>query len=50
MRKDLRIALAEAERNGAELPVTQLVLRCYDELAEQGGGRRDTSSLIARLR
>jgi 3-hydroxyisobutyrate dehydrogenase len=50
MRKDLRIALAEAERNGAELPVTQLVLRFYDELHGNGGGRLDTSSLITRLR
>jgi 3-hydroxyisobutyrate dehydrogenase-like beta-hydroxyacid dehydrogenase len=50
MRKDLRIALAEAERNGSELPVAQLVLRFYDELAARGGGRLDTSSLITRLR
>jgi 3-hydroxyisobutyrate dehydrogenase-like beta-hydroxyacid dehydrogenase len=50
MRKDLRIALEEAERNGAELPVSELVLRFYDELAARGGGRLDTSSLITRLR
>ena len=50
MRKDLRIALAEAERNGSELPVSELVLRFYDELAARGGGRLDTSSLIKRLR
>jgi 3-hydroxyisobutyrate dehydrogenase len=50
MRKDLRIALAEAERNGSELPVAQLVLRFYDELSGRGGGRLDTSSLITRLR
>jgi 3-hydroxyisobutyrate dehydrogenase-like beta-hydroxyacid dehydrogenase len=50
MRKDLRIALAEAERSGAELPLTAQVLRFYDELAAGGGGRLDTSSLIARLR
>jgi 3-hydroxyisobutyrate dehydrogenase len=50
MRKDLRIALAEAERNGSELPVAQLVLRFYDDLAARGGGRLDTSSLITRLR
>jgi len=50
MRKDLRIALAEAARNGAELPVAELVLRFYDELSARGGGRSDTSSLITRLR
>jgi 3-hydroxyisobutyrate dehydrogenase-like beta-hydroxyacid dehydrogenase len=50
MRKDLRIALAEAARNGAELPVAELVLRFYDELSARGGGRLDTSSLIKRLR
>jgi 3-hydroxyisobutyrate dehydrogenase-like beta-hydroxyacid dehydrogenase len=50
MRKDLRIALEEAARNGAELPVAELVLRFYDELQARGGGRLDTSSLITRLR
>jgi 3-hydroxyisobutyrate dehydrogenase len=50
MRKDLRIALAEAARSGAELPVTELVLRFYDELHASGAGRLDTSSLITRLR
>ena len=50
MRKDLRIALEEAERNGSELPVSELVLRFYDELHARGGGRLDTSSLITRLR
>ena len=50
MRKDLRNALAEAERSGAELPVAELVLRFYDELHARGAGRLDTSSLITRLR
>ena len=50
MRKDLDIALAEAERNGAELPVTEIVNRFYADLQAKGGGRRDTSSLIQRLR
>jgi 3-hydroxyisobutyrate dehydrogenase len=50
MRKDLRIALAEAARSGAELPVAELVLRFYDELNAAGSGRLDTSSLITRLR
>jgi 3-hydroxyisobutyrate dehydrogenase-like beta-hydroxyacid dehydrogenase len=50
MRKDLRIALEEAGRNGSELPVADLVLRLYDDVHARGGGRLDTSSLITRLR
>ncbi len=49
MRKDLRICLEEARRNGAELPVTELVDQFYAEVIELGGRRWDTSSLIARL-
>ena len=50
MRKDLSICLAEARANGAPLPVTALVDQFYARLATQGGGRRDTSSLIRLLR
>jgi 3-hydroxyisobutyrate dehydrogenase len=49
MRKDLAICLAEARRNGAHLPVTSLVDQLYAEVQTMGGGRWDTSSLIARL-
>ena len=49
MRKDLGIALAEAKRNGARLPVTQTVVGYYDEVSKAGGSRWDTSSLITRL-
>jgi 3-hydroxyisobutyrate dehydrogenase len=49
MRKDLGYALAEARRNGAPLPVAALVDQFYAELQAMGGGRWDTSSLIARL-
>ena len=49
MRKDLGICLAEARRNGSALPVAELVDRFYGEVQEKGGGRWDTSSLIARL-
>lgn len=48
MRKDLGIALAEAAKNGAELPVTGLVDRFYQEVQAAGGGRWDTSSLLTR--
>jgi 3-hydroxyisobutyrate dehydrogenase len=49
MRKDLSICLAEARRNGADLPVTALVDQFYARLQKMGGGRWDTSSLIALL-
>jgi 3-hydroxyisobutyrate dehydrogenase len=49
MRKDLGICLAEARRNGANLPVSALVDQFYSEIQNIGGGRWDTSSLIARL-
>lgn len=48
MRKDLGIALAEAGKNGAELPVTALVDSFYQEVQAAGGGRWDTSSLLTR--
>ena len=50
MRKDLGLVLQEAQRNGARLPVTALVDQFYADVQAQGGGRWDTSSLIARLR
>jgi 3-hydroxyisobutyrate dehydrogenase-like beta-hydroxyacid dehydrogenase len=49
MRKDLRIALDEARRNGAQLPVGALVDQFYADVQSMGGARWDTSSLIARL-
>jgi 3-hydroxyisobutyrate dehydrogenase len=49
MRKDLGICLAEADRNGASLPVTALVDQFYKDVQKMGGNRWDTSSLLARL-
>ena len=49
MRKDLGIALNEARKNGSQLPVTALVDQFYSEVQNLGGGRYDTSSLLARL-
>jgi 3-hydroxyisobutyrate dehydrogenase-like beta-hydroxyacid dehydrogenase len=49
MRKDLAICLAEARRNGSSLPVATLVDQFYGEVQQMGGGRWDTSSLLARL-
>lgn len=50
MRKDLDIVLSEARRNGAQLPVTGLVDQFYADVQAMGGGRWDTSSLLARLK
>ena len=50
MRKDLGIVLAEANRNGARLPVTALVDQFYADVQQMGGHRLDTSSLIKRLK
>lgn len=49
MRKDLGIALEEAQKNGASLEMTELVDEYYAEVQAMGGNRWDTSSLIARL-
>lgn len=49
MRKDLNICLAEANRNGARLPVTALVDQFYSTVQARGGGRYDTSALIHLL-
>ena len=50
MVKDLDICLDEAKRNGADLPITQIIRDYYGNVQNMGGGRWDTSSLIARLR
>ncbi|MCF1741525.1 NAD(P)-dependent oxidoreductase [Paradevosia shaoguanensis] len=49
MRKDLSIVLGEARSNGSTLPVTALVDQFYADVQTMGGGRWDTSSLLARL-
>lgn len=49
MRKDLAIALAEAERLGVRMPVTALVDQFYKQVVERGGSRWDTSSLAQLL-
>jgi 3-hydroxyisobutyrate dehydrogenase-like beta-hydroxyacid dehydrogenase len=49
MRKDLAICFDEAKRNGAKLPMTEMVDKFYEEVIALGGKRWDTSSLIARL-
>jgi 3-hydroxyisobutyrate dehydrogenase len=49
MRKDLAICLDEARRNGAHLPATALVDQFYSQVQKMGGGRWDSSGLIALL-
>ena len=49
MRKDLGLALEEARRNGAVLPVAALVDQFYAEVQKMDGGRQDTSALVRRL-
>ena len=50
MRKDLRICLEEAAKNGAALPGTRKIEGYYGEIQQMGGGRWDSSSLLRRLR
>jgi 3-hydroxyisobutyrate dehydrogenase len=49
MRKDLGLALDEAKRNGAVLPIAALVDQFYAEVQKMGGSRQDTSALVRRL-
>jgi len=49
MRKDLKIALNEAKKNGSLLPITEIIDQYYGEVQKMGGNRWDTSSLIKRL-
>lgn len=50
MRKDLGLALDEARRNGASLPIAATVDQYYAEVQAMGGNRQDTSALVRRLR
>jgi 3-hydroxyisobutyrate dehydrogenase len=49
MRKDLAIAMAEAEAASLDLPVTQLVDQFYAKVQAMGGNRQDTSALIRHM-
>jgi 3-hydroxyisobutyrate dehydrogenase-like beta-hydroxyacid dehydrogenase len=49
MRKDLSIIMDEAKRNGAKMDIAALIDTYYAEVQRMGGGRWDTSALIARL-
>ncbi len=49
MRKDLKIAIEEAEKKGADLEITRIVDSFYKDIQDMGGNRWDTSSLLKRL-
>ena len=49
MRKDLAIALSEAEAMGLDLPTVRTVDGWYGEVQAMGGNRQDTSALIRHL-
>jgi len=49
MRKDLGLALDEARRIDAALPMAALVDQFYAEVQAIGGARQDTSALVRRL-
>ncbi len=46
MRKDLFICFNEAKKNGASLPITEIVDKYYEQVQNNGGNRLDTSSLM----
>ena len=50
MRKDLKIVIEEAKRNGSPVPITEIVDNYYADVQKMGGNRWDSSSLIARLK
>jgi 3-hydroxyisobutyrate dehydrogenase-like beta-hydroxyacid dehydrogenase len=49
MRKDLGIVFDEARRKRGQIPIVVVVDPLYAEVQAMGGGRWDTSSLMARL-
>jgi 3-hydroxyisobutyrate dehydrogenase-like beta-hydroxyacid dehydrogenase len=49
MRKDLGIAIKEAENNRANIDTTKIIDQYYQEVQAMGGSRWDTSSLLKRL-
>ena len=49
MRKDLKIAIEEAHKQGAIVEITELIDGYYRDIQDMGGNRWDTSSLLKRL-
>ena len=49
MRKDLKITIEEAHKQGAIVEITELIDAYYKDIQDMGGNRWDTSSLLKRL-
>ena len=49
MRKDLKITIEEAHKQGAIVEITELIDGYYKDIQDMGGNRWDTSSLLKRL-
>ena len=49
IRKDLRTMIEEARALGAQLPVTEKALACFDEASRDGLGGKDASTLPSRF-
>ena len=49
MRKDLKITIEEAHKQGAIVEITELIDGYYRDIQDMGGNRWDTSSLLKRL-
>ena len=49
MHKDLQICIEESKKNGANIPVTNIIDSFYKDLIKNGNSRKDTSSLIKLL-
>ena len=49
IRKDLRTMIEEGRALGAELPVTEQALACFDEASREGLGSKDASTLPSRF-
>jgi len=49
IRKDLRVMIAEAKSLGADLPVSQRALECFDDASREGLGPKDGACLPARF-
>ena len=49
MRKDLKIAIDEAQKKGVSLEITKIIDEFYKDIQNMGGSRWDTSSLLKRL-
>ena len=49
MRKDLKIAIDEAQKRDASVEITEIIDGFYKDIQDMGGNRWDTSSLLTRL-